>query len=173
MTSVLGPHGAPFRKISSGLYLIAALLIVVPIIDFVTSIFPYLPSSTKWRFASSSLFAGFLLTPLLGVALAMLVAGLMNHRFVLRWIGILSFLVAAALLAVTALLALDVVELRATSDQEVKMAIVISGARAVFKNIVMAGSLAFIGLGCRGASNAMEPPRAPSPMAPIVGAPRR
>lgn len=173
MTSVLGPHGAPLRKISSGLYLIAALLIVVPIIDFVTSIFPYLPSSTKWRFASSSLFAGFLLTPLLGVALAMLVAGLMNHRSVLRWIGILSFLVALALLAISALLALDVVELRATAEQDVRMAVVLSGARAILKNIIMTGSLAYIGLGCLSASSTMEPPRPPSPMAPIVGAPRR
>ena len=102
MTSVLGPYGAPFRKISGALYLISALLILLPIIDFVTSVVPYLPASTKWRFASSSLFAGFLLTPLLGVALAMLVAGLMHHRFVLRWIGILSFLAALLLLAICA-----------------------------------------------------------------------
>ncbi len=173
MTSVLGPYGAPFRKISSALYLIGALLILLPIIDFFTSIVPYLPASTKWRFASSSLFAGFLLTPLLGVALAMLVAGLMQHRFVLRWIGILSFLVALLLLAMCALLALDVVELRATAESEVKMAIVLSGTRAILKNIIVAMSLMFIGLACRSASRSMEPPRAATPMAPIVGAPRR
>ena len=97
LTSALGPYGAPFRKISGALYLTSALLIFIPIVDFVTSIVPYLPASSKWRFASSALFAGFLLTPLLGVALAMIVAGLMNHRFVLRWIGILSLLVAVGL----------------------------------------------------------------------------
>jgi hypothetical protein len=173
LTSVLGPYGAPFRKISGALYLISALLIVLPIVDYLTSIVPYLPASTKWRFASSVLFSGSLLTPLLGVALAMLVAGIMQHRQVLRWAGILSIAVALALLGICALLALDVIELRATAEDDVKLAIVLSGARAIFKNIVMAGSLVFIGLACRSASVGMEPPRAANPMAPIVGAPRR
>jgi hypothetical protein len=173
LTSVLGPYGAPFRKISSALYLISVLLVLLPIIDFLTSIVPYLPGSTKWRFASSSLFAGFLLTPLLGVALAMLVAGVMHHRFVLRWIGMLSFLMALVLLAICALLALDVVELRAMAESDVRMAIVLSGSRAILKYIIMAASLAFVGLRCRSASSSMEPPRSATPMAPIVGSPRR
>ena len=94
-------------------------------VDFVTSIVPYLPGSSKWRFASSALFAGFLLTPLLGVALAMIVAGLMNHRYVLRWIGIISFLVAIVLVGACALLALDIIELRASAESEVRNAIVL------------------------------------------------
>lgn len=173
MTSALGPYGAPFRKISSALYLISALLILLPIVDFVTSIVPFLPGSTKWRFASSAVFAGSLLIPLIGVALAMMVAGLMNHRFVLRWTGILSFLAAVGLVAVCALLALDIIELRSSAESEVRNAIVLSGVRAIFKNLVMSASLIYIGLACRSASGGMEPPRAETPMAPIVGAPRR
>ena len=173
MTSALGPYGAPFRKISGALYLISALLVFIPLVDFVTSIVPYLPGSTKWRFASGALFAGFLLTPLLGVALAMIVAGLMNHRFVLRWIGILSIVAAVGLVAACALLALDIIELRSTAEFGVKSAVVLSGVRAVFKNLVMSASLVVIGLACRSATAGMEPPRAETPMAPIVGAPRR
>lgn len=173
MTSNLGPYGAPFRKISGALYLTAALLIVLPLVDYVTSIVPYLPASTKWRFASSALFSGFLLTPFLGVALVILVAGLMQHRAVLRWTGILCFLVALALLGICALLALDIIELRASAEADVRTALVLSGGRAVFKNLIMSASLAYIGLACRGASASMEPPRAANPMAPIVGTPRR
>lgn len=173
MTSALGPYGAPFRKISSALYLASALLVFLPIVDFVTSIVPFLPSSTKWRFASSAVFAGSLLLPLTGVALAMIVAGLMNHRFVLRWVGRLSILSVVGLVAVCGLLALDIIELRATAESEVRNAIVLSGVRAIFKNLVMSASLIYIGLACRNASGAMEPPRAETPMAPIVGAPRR
>ena len=173
MTSALGPYGAPFRKISGALYLTAALLVLIPMVDFVTSIVPYLPGSSKWRFASSALFAGFLLTPLLGAALAMIVAGLMNHRYVLRWIGIISFLVAILLVGACALLALDIIELRASAESEVRNAIVLSGVRAIFKNLVMSASLVYIGLACRSATVSMEPPRAETPMAPIVGAARR
>ena len=173
MATALGPYGAPFRKISGALYLTSVLLILIPIVDFVTSIVPYLPGSSKWRFASSALFAGFLLTPLLGVAMAMIVAGLMNHRFVLRWIGILSLVVAVGLVVACALLALDIIELRSTAEPEVQGALVLTGVRAIFKNLVMSGSLVYIGLACRSASAGMEPPRAETPMAPIVGTPRR
>ena len=174
MTSALGPYGAPFRKISGALYLTAALLVLIPIVDFVTSIVPYLPGSSKWRFASSALFAGFLLTPLLGVALAMIVAGLMNHRFVLRWIGILSFLGRRRARRSPVRCS------RSTSSssgprrsRRCRNAIVLSGVRAIFKNLVMSGSLVYIGLACRSATVSMEPPRAETPMAPIVGAARR
>ena len=173
MTSALGPYGAPFRKISSALYLVSALLIFLPIVDFLTGILPFLPTSTKWRFASSAVFAGSLLIPLIGIALAMVVAGLMNHRFVLRWVGILSFLAVFLLICVCALLALDIIELRSSAESEVRNAIVLAGARAVFKNLLTAASLVYIGLACRSASGGMEPPRAETPMAPIVGAPRR
>jgi hypothetical protein len=173
LTSPLGPYGTPFRKISGGLYLTSALLILIPIFDFVTSIVPYLPGSTKWRFASGALFAGFLLTPLLGAALAMIVAGLNNHRFVLRWIGILSPLVAVGLVGACALLALDIIELRSTTEEGVRSSLVLTGVRAIVKNLVMSGSLVYIGLACRSASAGMEPPRAEKPMAPIVGTPRR
>jgi hypothetical protein len=149
------------------------MLIVIPLVDFVTSILPYLPASAKWRFASASLFSGFLLTPVLGVALAMLVAGLMNHRGVLRLLSIASLISAVVLLAFAALLALDVIELRAMTEADVRVAIVVSGARAILKNVFVAGSLVIMGVACRRAANMMEPPRGEVPMAPIVGAPRR
>ncbi len=174
MTStVLGPFGAPFRKLSSALYLVSIMLIVIPLIDFLTSILPYLPGSAKWRFASASLFAGFLLTPVLGLALAMLVAGMMQHRSVLRLVSIGSLISAVLLMALAALLALDVIELRAMTEADVRVAIVVSGARAILKNVFVAGSLVVIGLACRRAANLMEPPRGEVPMAPIVGTPRR
>ena len=109
--------------------------------------------SSKWRFASSALFAGFLLTPLLGVALAMIVAGLMNHR------------VRAALDRDPELPRCrrarrsSVRCSRSTSsssgpsaESEVRNAIVLSGVRAIFKNLVMSGSLLYIGLACRSAT---------------------
>jgi hypothetical protein len=172
-STVLGPFGAPFRKLSSALYLVSIMLIMIPCIDFISSIIPYLPGSTKWRFASGSLFAGFLLTPILGIALAMLVAGMMQHRGVLRLISIGTLISAFVLVAWAALLALDVVELRATTEADVKMAVIVSGARAILKDLFIAGTLGVISMACRRAANMMEPPRGEVPMAPIVGSPRR
>lgn len=174
MTStVLGPFGAPFRKISGALYLTSALLIVLPMLDFITGIYPYLPVSSKWRFASSAVFTGSLLLPILGFALAMMVAALMQQRAVFRWVSFFALLLVLTLLAATALLALDLIELRATAESEVRTAVVVAGGRAVLKNLIMAGSLAYFVLACRAAIGTMEPPRGETPMAPIVGSPRR
>ena len=56
------------------LYFIAALLIATPLMDFATSVVPLRPGSLEWRFASVGLLSGFLLTPLLGLVIALAVA---------------------------------------------------------------------------------------------------
>jgi hypothetical protein len=169
----MGPYGAPLRKVSGTLYLVCALLIVVPLIDFTTSIVPYLPGSSRWRFASGSVFSGFLLTPLLGIALAMLIASLLHHRRVLKLLMLLSVAAGLLLLGLSALLALDVIELRAGAEGDVRQAIVLSGARGLIKNGAIGVSFLWIAVQSRRALWLMEPPRGESPMAPIVGSARR
>lgn len=172
-SSVLGPFGAPFRKVSGALYLTSALLVILPALDFITGVYPYLPVSAKWRFASSAVFTGSLLLPILGLALAMMVAALMQQRAVFRLVSFLSLLLVLTLLAATGLLALDLIELRATAESEVRTAVVVAGGRALLKNLIMAGVLTYLAFACRAASGTMEPPRGETPLAPIVGAPRR
>jgi hypothetical protein len=165
----LGPSGAPFRKISSALYLVAVLLVLVPLVDFATSVVPYLPGSAKWRFASVSLFSGFLLTPLLGFAMMMWVASVMQHRRVIKLLAILSLLGCLALIGACGILALDVIELRAGAEGEVQQAIVLSGTRALLKNVLVGLAFLWLAVACRQALKVMEPPRDDLPMSPIVG----
>ncbi len=169
----LGPSGAPFRKISGAIYMVAVLLVLVPLVDFATSVVPYLPGSAKWRFASVSLFSVFLLTPLLGFAMIMWVASVMQHRRVIKLLAVLSVLGALALMGACGVLALDVIELRAGAEGEVQQAIVLSGARALIKNVLIGIAFLWLALSCRQALTVMEPPRDDVPMGPIVGGTRR
>jgi small-conductance mechanosensitive channel len=148
-------------------------MVVIPLLDFATSILPYLPGSARWRFASASLFSGFLLTPLLGIALALMVASILQHRGVLRLVTLTSLLSGVVLIALTGLLALDIIELRASAEAEVRQAIVMSGFRGVVKNVVIGFTCFVVALYSRRAAGGIEPPRGESPMAPIVGSPRR
>lgn len=149
--------------------MVAVLLVVVPLVDFATSVVPYLPASAKWRFASVSLFSGFLLTPLLGFALMMWIASALQHRRVIKLLGILSLLGALVLIGACGILALDVIELRAGAEGEIQQAIVLSGARALIKNVLIGIAFLWLALSCRQALAVMEPPRDQVPLGPIVG----
>lgn len=94
------------------LYLLAIGLIVIPFLDFATSILPLSPTDIRWRFTTTALFAGFLFTPLLAIGLVILLATLTGDRVVLRVLAIFNLVVATVLLGLLALFLLDVVQLR-------------------------------------------------------------
>ncbi len=165
-----GPSGAPLRRLAAPCYAIGLLLVVSPALDYVTSIYPFLPGEAKWRFASLTLLSGFLLTPLLGLALILLAAGLLQHRGALRVTGVLAIVLALAVLAVSGLLALDVVELRATSPAEMRTAIALSGLRGLAKNVLAAAVLFWAGVASlRAAGVAASSRQKQERLEPIVG----
>jgi hypothetical protein len=93
------------------LYFVALLLLVVPLIDFVMSIGATRIGDIQWRFGTAGLFSGFLLTPLVGVAIAVSTAAIREHQRVQRGIAITNLVIAIVLLLVLAFFALDVLQL--------------------------------------------------------------
>ena len=63
------------------------------------------------------LMAGFLLTPMLGLSLAMVLAYVLKHRKTLRTLAVMSLVSAAVLFAVLGFFALDVVQLRSAVQE--------------------------------------------------------
>jgi hypothetical protein len=168
-----GSLGAPVRRVAPARYHIAALLLLIPTADFLSSIAPYQLGDPKWRFASVALFAGFLLTPLLGIALLLLTAVLLQHGGVLRVTSWACLLIALALIGSAALLALDTIQVRAAADPQIKLALAISGARAVLKNLLVGVALLVAFWGGRGAAQSLGTPAATSePITPFIGKPR-
>src|SRR6185436_5152517 len=102
----------PLAALGWPTYLVAALMIVTPAVDFVTNVWPLNPGDLLWRYGSNGLLAGFLLTPLLGALLAGLAAHALGHRVMARLVATFNVVGAVLLFAASVMFSLDVLEYR-------------------------------------------------------------
>jgi hypothetical protein len=156
--------------LSGPLYLIAVFLIVVPVTDFLGQIAPLQLGNVEWRFASVGLMSGFLLTPLLGIVLAIAVAAARKHVTVQRLIAIANGIFAIALLAALALFVLDTLQLGSVVSDEQSDAFGSAATRALVKHFAAMITLGWLArAGFRVAQlHAYEPPKRAADLPPIV-----
>jgi hypothetical protein len=126
---------ATMRRIAVALYLIAALFLLTPVLDFVASVWPLRIHDIQWRFATGGLLSGYLLTPLLGLLLAMIAAALVEHRGVQRSLGVLSIVVAVALIGIMGVFTLDVLQLRGDVNPQLKGSYQLASSKALIKYV--------------------------------------
>ncbi len=91
-------------------YCVAALLVITPLGDFLSGVWPWRLGAVDWRFASSGLLSGFLLTPLLGALIAIGVAAASAHERLLRIFGIATLSISGICFLVLLLFILDAVQ---------------------------------------------------------------
>jgi hypothetical protein len=130
------------------LYFIAFLLAVTPTMDFVTSILPLRWSSIEWRFATVGLLSGFLLTPLLGIIIAMGVAQFAQHLRFQRILAIVNVTVVMSFIALFVLFLLDVFQLKSVVQADALEAFKSAATKAAIKHvsfIVALGWLSYSG----------------------------
>ncbi len=121
------------ERIARPIYLIALLLVVTPLADFITSVWPIQPAEMRWRFASTALLAGFLFTPLIGSLIGVVLASFMEQRMVLRVIGILNVVAAVFLTLALAAFAFDTLQLRRAVPPDAQGQFRTSAIRGVLK----------------------------------------
>lgn len=136
-TDSLEPFLAP-------LYFIALLLIATPAMDFATSVLPLRVASIEWRFATVGLLSGFLLTPLLGVVIAIALAAYAEHHRFLRMLSIVNGVVALLLVVLMVFFALDIVQLRSVVQAQAKEAFQGAALKAVIKYVAFILALAWL-----------------------------
>lgn len=147
------------ETLASPLYFIAVLLIATPVIDFATGVFPLRLDNIEWRFATVGLLSGFLLTPVLGIILAILVAALSGHDLVQRVIGFANIAIAVLFVALVVAFLLDIVQLRGVVQPESKGAFLSAAWKAVAKHTCFIVALAWLGVrGLRLAKSAAPAP---------------
>ncbi|MEP7384203.1 MAG: hypothetical protein ABI910_21180 [Gemmatimonadota bacterium] len=127
------------------LYFLAFLLVATPVMDFATSIIPTRPSDIEWRFASVGLLSGFLLTPLLGIALAMGVARFAGHLRVQRVMALLTLTAAGLFVALLLFFLLDIFQLRSAVQAEAAEAFSSAATKAVIKHASFVVALGVMG----------------------------
>jgi hypothetical protein len=160
------------RRLGPALHAVAALLVLVPLVDFLTSIFPLVPADARWRFGALGIFAGYLLTPLLGLALASITAAALQQVGLLRLLAWLSLCLAIALVGLAAAFALDTLQVRAGAPADGAQAVLVSGVRGVVKYLATAVTLVLLFVGARRAADAIPVLRPGQRLEPIVGSAR-
>jgi len=130
-------------------YLVAALLVVTPVMDVLTNVWPLAFGDLRWRYGAVGLLSGFLLTTLLGMALAVLTAVALRHRRVLTVLFGLNVAAAVVLLATTVLFGLDVLQVRVTVPMESRGLFDVGAAKALLKHFTLVASFAALGVGAR------------------------
>lgn len=134
-----------FERLAAPLYLVAALLVVIPGLDFASGVLPLRVDNIEWRFATVGLLSGFVLTPFLGITVAMIVAGSQGHGLVLRVLGVTTLVLAVMLGLVLGGFVLDIVQLRNAVSPEAQTAFQSAAWRAIAKHGAFVVALGWLG----------------------------
>ena len=127
------------------MYVVAIALILLPTLDFVFSVPPAEFAEVQWRFAAFGLLSGVVMMPLIGLALAVAVAGFLRQYHVVRVLVVLCLTIAVFLIVVSLGFVLDVLQLQGTVPQEGRAAFSSAWIRALSKLVVSAAILAYLG----------------------------
>lgn len=101
---------APARRLA---YLVALLLVFMPVLQVLLQIWPLQLGNIQWRFPAAGVLVGSLQSPFLGLAIIALVARSTESRGISRTVGILSAITSIVLIASLVLFVLDALQLRA------------------------------------------------------------
>jgi hypothetical protein len=115
-------------------YGVGALLVFLPLLDFVLSIFPIRLGDASWRFGAEGILSRALLTPVLGLLIWFLVASFLEHRLMLRLIVGICALIDLVLVVVVVSFILDSLQVRGQFTPEAKVAFMATAITALVKH---------------------------------------
>lgn len=109
----------------AGLYGFAAILVVSPFADLLTTVWPLQPGELTWRYGFLGLAAGYLHTPMLGLTLALGTAYWSRNATVLRGLGYAMPAVAAVLVVVMGVFLLDVLQMKDLRAEDARTGVLV------------------------------------------------
>jgi len=145
-------HVSPWAV--GALYLLAFVLVSSPLIDLFTTAWPLRFGDLAWRYGFLGLGAGYLHTPLMGLVLATLVAYWSDHPTTFRLLGASSLILAVALLPVLTIWPLDVQQISALREEELRRGVAIGGVIQEIKYLGACLVLGALGIGVLGTARA-------------------
>lgn len=130
-----------------GLYVFAATLVLSPVSDLATTVWPPRFADLGWRYGFLGLMAGYLQTPVLGLVLAMGVAFSQKQGRGVRvtaWLGLLG---AVILVLAIVTFGLDVLAMRQVRPEEEQAGVLLGGFLQELKYVGAFLVLALLGIG--------------------------
>lgn len=160
-------------------YLLAALLVIIPLFDATMQVWPLRLSDERWRFGAVGSLSNLLLVPMLGLLLAIAVATLSDGRRIRRVVGAICGTLALILAVLSVLFILDYFQVRTIVTPKFQHATAVASTTAIVKNLlsiitlVLLSRAGFAGpkaLVARKAAPVTEP--SSTPLIPLSGAAR-
>jgi hypothetical protein len=121
------------RPLTAVLYCVAGLMIIVPTVEVVLSVWPLRMGVTSWRFGTLGLLSQAIMTPLLGFVVLIATAFALGHRRALTATAVLTGLLALLLLVALPFFALDAIQMRVQVRREALRAFDLSAVLASIK----------------------------------------
>ena len=149
------PRLEPEEALSGPFYLVAIVLVAIPAIDFLLSVPAANFGSVQWRFAAVGLLSGYSLTPILGIALAFVVASVLGHHGVQLALVVFCLTTGIVMLVMCVAFVFDALQLRFSIPSDGRAAFNSAWHRAILKHALSAVTLLYLGWGAR----RMIPPR--------------
>ena len=160
MSQILDPEEA----LGGPLYLVAMMLVMVPVVDFLLSVPPPELSSVRWRFAALGLLSGFTLLPVLGLALAFVVSAILKHHALQRVLVLLCLTSALGFIALSVTFFRDIGTMRNSIPEDGMPAFRSAASRAMIKLGFTSLVLAYLGWRARRMSPAPSRHKTPKPV---------
>jgi hypothetical protein len=135
------------RPVLAAAYPMAALLVLVPALEVTAGAWPFQPGDLSWRFGILGIVLKTLVTPVLGITLAMAVAALLEHRRLVRALAALSFVLAAVTAAGAVLFLMDFLQLRAMVSPATRQGMQVASFTALLLAALVAPVCAALGIG--------------------------
>lgn len=148
------------RPVLLAVYPVAALIVLAPTIEVVAGAWPFQPGELSWRFGVGGIVLKSLVTPLLGIMLAMAAGVALEHRRVVRALGVVCLLVAVATVLTAAMFTLDFLQLRSIVDPRMKGGMTVASGTALLMAVLIAPAAAALGAGGWKATRRAGPARA-------------
>jgi hypothetical protein len=134
------------RLLLSGGYLVAMAIMVVPLAEFLLTVWPIRAGDLQWRFGSFGLFGNALLMPLIGVAIWMFTAYRLEHRLTLRIGAVITLLGALGVVGVLGLFSLDIMQMRTSVRVDARSGFDLVVAKTVFNFLAYLTVFAWVGI---------------------------
>jgi hypothetical protein len=137
----------PLRRLAPAVYCIAALLLLLPMMDYVGNAWPFRPGAVDWRYGVVGMISTYLLSPLLGLLTASVTAALLEQHRISRLIGVLVWIGAIVLLMALGGFLLDSLQVRSAAPANTRWVTTTSFLIASTKILAAAVTLMILGVG--------------------------
>lgn len=140
-------------------YAVAALFVLSPLADVLTSVWPLLLGNPQWRYGAVGLGANYLISAVFGALGLTAIAAVRGHTRFLKVLAILDLVCALVLLIATFGFALDALQMRASVPKDNPRTVYMfdaGAAKAALKYLFGAVVLVSLALASRRAARSMK-----------------